>query len=229
MYADDGSRVAELKREDPDFFEEPRNLLLGVCGDGVSPFDKPTKALSMMCFVFNIFNLPQIVRDQYENLQLWGVFQGKHSLHGAVHGILVEDLKVTWHGVEVFDSAREATFKLRAIPFCFIADLSGLYDFVNLKGIGALSGCSKCRYQGIHCDALRCRVYVDSQQIIQPVERTHKGMIADVLRAVVSMALPIFCIRLPLSNAYPICWPINGLIIIIIHLATLKRDGVRMQ
>jgi hypothetical protein len=228
MYAD-GSRVAELKRKHPDFFEEPRNLLLGVCGDGVSPFESPTKAVSMMCFVFNIFNLPQKVRDKYENLQLWGIFEGKHSLHPAVHGILVGDLNALWRGVQVFDSARGGTFKLRALPLCFLADLPGLYDFVNVKAIGALSGCSKCKYQGVHCDALRCRVYVDSQQIIQPVERTHQGMIDDALRAVVSLALPILCIRLLLSNAFPICWSINVLIIMFILFATLKRGGVRIQ
>jgi hypothetical protein len=100
---------------------------------------------------------------------------------------------------------------------------------VNVKAIGALSGCSKCKYQGVHCDALRCRVYVDSQQIIQPVERTHQGMIDDALRAVVSLALPILCIRLLLSNAFPICWSINVLIIMFILFATLKRGGVRIQ
>ena len=206
MYAD-GARLEALKVEHPKFFDEPRNIILGGCGDGVSPFDKPTKELSMMCFVFNVFNLPQQIRDKYDNLQLWGIYDGKHDLHGVVHGILVKDLEVMFQGVDVWDAWTEATFNLRAIPLFFLADLPGHFDLTNSKSVGSYAGCSKCRYIGQQCPALGNMVYVDSKQPVLPVDlRTHEGMKDDAQRADVRKALSLYFIRLPSSNAHPIRW-----------------------
>jgi hypothetical protein len=185
--------MAELKAEHPLFFNEPRNIVLGACGDGVSPFDKPTKGLSsMMCFVFNVFNLHPVIRDKYDNVQLWGIYDGKHDLHHVVHGILVEDLKVMWHGVQVWDSWEKALFNLKALPLCFLADLPGYYDMTNQKAVGSYAGCAKCLFRGVQCNALGNRVYVDKTQAVFPVPlRTHAGMMRDAARADVSQALPL--------------------------------------
>jgi hypothetical protein len=198
----DGSRMATLKELFPDFFEESRNIILGGCGDGVSPFDNPNRSLSMMCIVFNVFNLPQELRDKYDYLNLWGVYDGLHYKHCVMHRVLVEDLQIMWRGVKVWDSWTKEVFTLRATPLTLLADHPGKGDLTNQNGVGSLAGCYTCEFRGVHCPPLGAMVYHDSQQAFPQALRTHDGMLASAAEAQVCKACPLLGMRWRFSIAY---------------------------
>ena len=52
----DGRRVEELRHKYPDFFADRRNILLGVCIDGLNPHNSGT--VSITPIVLQVFNLP---------------------------------------------------------------------------------------------------------------------------------------------------------------------------
>jgi hypothetical protein len=148
----------------PALAEDSRHLILGGCGDGVSPFDKATKNISMMCYVFTIFNLPQQIRDKYANLLVWGAYQGIHSKHQMVHKILTEDLKFVSKGFMVWDSFLGEEFKCIVKVLAFTADTPGLGDLSGQKGVGSKAGCYKCHLVGVPCACLKKPLYAKHLQ-----------------------------------------------------------------
>jgi hypothetical protein len=64
-----------LKDKYPEFFAEPRNILMGACVDGVNPFSMMV-IRSMLCLVFVWYNLPTHLRGTYENMEVWGIVDG---------------------------------------------------------------------------------------------------------------------------------------------------------
>lgn len=173
-----------FKEAYPVFRNDPRNVILGGCGDGVSPFDKATKNISMMCFVFTVFNLPQQIRDKYDNLLVWGIYSGLHHKHVQVHKFLTEDLKFVSKGFSVYDPIANETFQCQAKPLVLIADTPGYGDFSQQKGVGASAGCYKCTLRGVHCPALSHQIYADklqgAAQAGMPVElRTHDSLVTQ--------------------------------------------------
>lgn len=192
----DGERVRAFKEAYPVFVEDPRNLILGGCADGVSPFDKAAKNISMLCFVFTVFNLPQQIRDKYPNLILWGIFSGLHMKHVEVHKFLTEDLKFVSKGFTVYDSSDGKTFQCTAKPIALIADTPGYGDFSQQKGVGASAGCYKCTMSGCHCAALSHNLYADRLQEValagMPVElRTHDSLVMQREEVEVSTHPPL--------------------------------------
>jgi len=158
IYAD-GERMRVYKESYPELATDSRNLVLGGCGDGVSPFDKARKSLSMMCFVFTVFNLPQQIRDKYDNLLVWGIFEGIHNKHVHVHKFLAEDLKHVSHGIDVFDSFQEKSFKCVTKVLTLTADQPGLGELSQQKGVTAKAGCYKCSLLGTMCSCLKKNLY----------------------------------------------------------------------
>ena len=102
MYNTDGDGWKAQQHDEERFFQEARNLLIGLCVDGVSPFAISPTAFSMMCLVFQLYNIPADLRKTYENLLIWGIMEGKGK-PDLVFRVLAEDLAVLWRGVSVFD------------------------------------------------------------------------------------------------------------------------------
>jgi hypothetical protein len=148
----------------PALVKDSRNLILGGCGDGVAPFDKATKNLSIMCYVFTVFNLPPHIRSKYDNLLVWGGYQGIHNKHQQVHKILTEDLKVVSKGIDVWDSFQGKPFRCITKVLAFTADTPGLGDLSGQKGVAAKSGCYKCRLVGVFCVCLDKHLYANKLQ-----------------------------------------------------------------
>ena len=143
----------------PALVEDSRNLILGGCGDGVAPFDKATKNFSMMCYVFTVFNLPPQIRGKYDNLLVWGIYEGIHNKHQQVHKFLTEDLKVVSKGIEVWDSFLNTPFTCFSKVLAITADTPGLGDISGQKGVNAKAGCYKCLWRGVACACLSHNLY----------------------------------------------------------------------
>jgi hypothetical protein len=206
MYAD-AERIRLFKASYPELVQESRNLILGGCGDGVSPFDKATKNISMNCLVFTVFNLPAQIRSKYANLLVWGIYEGLHSKHVHMHQFLVEDLKFVSKGFVVYDSFMQQDFTCCAKVLAFTADIPGQGDLSQQKGVAAGKGCYKCALVGCQCACLKKNLYalklqgddVNSQADLTP--RTHASITADSDSIEVSTHTPqllhIDCPNLP--------------------------------
>jgi hypothetical protein len=60
-------------------FREPRNVIFGMCADGVSPFTVSQKSFSMLCIILQLYNLPADLRKTYENLLIRGIVEGAYK------------------------------------------------------------------------------------------------------------------------------------------------------
>jgi len=154
----DGDRWKAKKRDHRRFFEDARNLLLGMCADGVSPFKVSKTAYSMLCCVFQLYNLPSDLRKKYENLLIWGIMEGKLRAD-LVFVVMVEDMSELWRGVGVWDSFEEETFCLRAMLVNMLHDYPGFTQTSKQSAHGAFAGCVECDIEGAHVNALGTRIY----------------------------------------------------------------------
>jgi hypothetical protein len=174
-----------FKESYPALAADSRNIILGGCADGVSPFDKATKNLSMLCMVFTVFNLPPQFRDKYPNLLVWGMYEGLHNKHVHMHKFLAEDLKFVSKGFKCYDSFKKKDFTCYAKVLAFTADTPGLGDLSQQKGVGSKAGCYKCVLLGRTCVCLSKPLYTlenDNEGVgaqIPSMLRTHASIKAD--------------------------------------------------
>ena len=190
MHAD-GRRMEELKQQHPEFFMEARNLLLGFCADGVSPFDKTRsgeKSLSMMCIVFQVFNLPPQVRQKYEHLMIWGISEGCKPVSHLVMDILASELLSLWNeGVRVWDAFKNNYLQLKVMMLEFSHDYPGYGEVARQMGVGAKAGCYKCTLEGMHSRPLGSRMYAHRLQYSEVEARTHQSILREAKRVEVRL------------------------------------------
>jgi hypothetical protein len=111
----------------PNFFAEPRNLVLGVCGDGVVPFEKACR-ISFHFIVLCVYNYPPEIRMKRENLILYGVAERKPVSSHIVYKVFVEELLQLWAGVPCWDVQQDKQFWVRALLMMGIFDWPGNMD-----------------------------------------------------------------------------------------------------
>jgi hypothetical protein len=129
MHPSDGEAWKHFDKEFPEFADEPRNVRLGLCTDGFTPFS--FKAAPYSCWpVFLVpYNLPPSMCMKKENIFLTLVIPGPQH-PGKNWDVYMEplydDLKLLWDGVQVYDRSVRSTFKLRACYFYSVHDLPTL-------------------------------------------------------------------------------------------------------
>ncbi|KAK3281759.1 hypothetical protein CYMTET_10469 [Cymbomonas tetramitiformis] len=75
MYLADGSEWKAKHAAYPDFFKDPRNVILMLCADGATVW-KDKSGVSPPIY-FQVLNLPPEIRKKFVNLELWGMMAGK--------------------------------------------------------------------------------------------------------------------------------------------------------
>ncbi|XP_074306162.1 uncharacterized protein LOC141641399 [Silene latifolia] len=130
----------------PDFADEPRNVRLGLCTDGFSPFDQFGKPYSCWPVMVTPYNLPPwlCLKKQFIFLSLIipGPKNPKSNLDVYLQP-LVEELKHLWNvGVERYDVSKKQNFQLRA---------SLLWTINDFPAYGMLSGWSTAGQKACPC------------------------------------------------------------------------------
>lgn len=166
MHFADGDAWKDKKKTHKSFFQDARNVLIGMCADGVSPFEMSKRNYSMLCIVFNLYNLPASLRSDFENMFIWGICEGKCKTR-LVFKVLCEDLKELWRGAGCFDFYEEESFVCRAMLCNMLHDYPGFTSTACQSAHGALSGCVRCSIEGTHVAALSKVVYARSLQTDQ--------------------------------------------------------------
>jgi hypothetical protein len=105
---------------------DPRNVWLSACIDGVNPHNQGTTR-SMMCVVMSCYNYAPAVRGNYSHLDVWGIYDGKPKNAELVFDVLVDDLEYMWkHGATVWDGNTEEYVKIHAMLVNLLHDYPGL-------------------------------------------------------------------------------------------------------
>jgi hypothetical protein len=150
----------KARQDYPDFFAEPRNLVLGVCGDGVVPFDEKS-TISFHFIVLCIYNLPPKIRTKRKNLLVYGVSESKPKNSQIIYNLLVDELLVLWTGVPTWDVITDRKFNLRAMLIMGIFDYPGLCDAMLRVHQGGKAGCAFCDILGVKVPAIKSVKYAD--------------------------------------------------------------------
>lgn len=153
---------AQKKARFPDFFRDPRNIILQGCGDGVNPW-KVLGLGSFLLIVFAVYNLPGDIRTKRDNLILLGISNKKPKNTELVYELVVDDLEELWEGVPCWDASIDRQFRLRAMLMTTIMDYPGFADAFKQVDEGSFKSCFKCNMQGFTIKALGSKAkYTDS-------------------------------------------------------------------
>jgi len=142
----DSEAWKEDKNIDSTFFEESRNVKLGLALDGMNPFaNKSTKHSTWPVFLLN-YNLPGWMVTKRFFVMLSLLIPGKESVKSANIDVymepLVDELLLLWDGVLAVDmskSPRPSTFTLCGML---------LWTIHDYPAYGLISGCATKGYQG---------------------------------------------------------------------------------
>nr|XP_004512662.1 uncharacterized protein LOC101489810 [Cicer arietinum] len=109
----------------PEFGSEPRNLSLGLATDGMNPYGTLSSNHSSWPVLLVIYNLPPWICMKRKYIMLSMMISGPKQPGNDIDVYLIpliEDLRMLWEGVYVFDGYSREYFKMRAMLFCTIND-----------------------------------------------------------------------------------------------------------
>ncbi|GLU10750.1 hypothetical protein SLE2022_275350 [Rubroshorea leprosula] len=132
----------------PDFASDPRNVRLGLCTDGFTPFEHTSALYSCWPVFLTVYNLPPAMCMKPESIFLSLIIQGPQSPGKNIDVLLrplIDELKELWYnGVKTYDSFRHEHFIMRAALMWTITDFPGYGMLSGWSTHGRLS-CPYCQ------------------------------------------------------------------------------------
>uniref|UniRef100_A0A1U7YJY3 Uncharacterized protein LOC104248805 n=1 Tax=Nicotiana sylvestris TaxID=4096 RepID=A0A1U7YJY3_NICSY len=124
----DGEAWKHFDRMFPNFANKPKNVRLGLCVDGFTPFSVSAAPYSCWPVFVTLYNLPPEMCMKSPYLFLTCIVSGPSNPKGLIDVYLqplIDDLKLLWHeGVETYDISTKQNFRLRASLMWTINDFS---------------------------------------------------------------------------------------------------------
>ncbi|XP_019240549.1 PREDICTED: uncharacterized protein LOC109220542 [Nicotiana attenuata] len=124
----DGEAWKHFDRVFPEFASEPRNIRLGLCTDGFTPFAVSAAPYSCWLVFVTPYNLPPEFCMTSPYLFLTCIVPGPRnpkSLIDVYLQPLIDELQLLWHqGVETYDISTKQNFRLHAALMWTINDFS---------------------------------------------------------------------------------------------------------
>lgn len=115
-----------LDEEYPSFAAEPRNVRLGLCTDGFSPFGKTGRQYSCWPVILTPYNLPPELCMKKPFMFLSLIIPGPKNPKGNLDVYLqplIEELKQLWEvGLPTYDISQKQNFQLKAALLWTISD-----------------------------------------------------------------------------------------------------------
>lgn len=136
--------VIDGVRQSYRFFEDRREIALGLSTDGFCPF-KRRKQSCWPIILFN-YNLPPEIRVQLDNLLSVGVIPGPHSPKdmNSFLQIFVDELVDLARGVPTADVRGQELFMLRAHLLAIFGDIPAVSKILDFIGHNGLLPCRFC-------------------------------------------------------------------------------------
>lgn len=163
---------------DHKFFEDERDIALGLSTDGFAPFRRRKKT-AWPLILFN-YNLPPEVRFHYENILPLGVIPGpdKPKDFDSFLWPLVQELIRLEIGVHTYDQFSDTFFALHAYLLLVFGDIPAISMVMRMKGHNATCPCRMCTILGVPVPHGRgVPLYV-------PLDRTHHPSVRTSASAV---------------------------------------------
>ncbi|GKV17042.1 hypothetical protein SLEP1_g27595 [Rubroshorea leprosula] len=121
----------------PDFASDPRNVRLGLCTDGFTPFGHTATPYSCWPVFFTVYNLPPAMCMKPKSIFLSLIIQGPQSPRKNIDVMLrplIDELKELWYNeVQTYDRFRHQHFIMRAAL---------MWTITGFPAYGMLSGWS---------------------------------------------------------------------------------------
>ncbi|CAM9000576.1 unnamed protein product [Rhodiola kirilowii] len=146
VHPSDGESWKHFNRCYPDFAAETRNVRLGLCSDGFSPF-RSGQSYSCWPVMVTPYNLPPWMcmktRFMWLTILIPGPTNPKKRIDMYLRP-LIDDLIVLWNvGVDTFDASRRQNFNLRAALMWTISDFPA-YGMLSGWSTQGKLGCPYC-------------------------------------------------------------------------------------
>jgi len=110
----------------PDFACEPRNVRLGLCADGFTPYGQSGKTYSCWPVIVTPYNLPPWMCMRQEYMFLTIIIPGPHNPKSKIDVFLqplIDELKMLWDiGVPTYDISLKQNFQMRVALMWTIND-----------------------------------------------------------------------------------------------------------
>jgi hypothetical protein len=137
------------------FFDDPRDLALGLSLDGFPLFKRRRMGHSTAWPLIIInYNLPATIRTHLENVICVGVIPGPKQFKDLSSFLvpLIDELLELESGVQTVDSSAppfKKEFTLRAFLLLAFGDIPAITKLLGVKGPNAIFPCRTCEIQGI--------------------------------------------------------------------------------
>jgi len=157
VHPSDGEAWKKFNEDHQDFASDPRNIRLGLCTDGFSPFDMSSNVYSCWPVIVTVYNLPPWKCMTRPFMFLSMIIPGPKNPGKKLDVFLrplIDELKKLWlDGVNTYDIYRKENFQLRAAL---------MWTIIDFPTYGMLSGWSthgklSCPYCMEHSKAFRLK------------------------------------------------------------------------
>lgn len=143
----DGEAWKHFDEVHPDFAAEPRNVRLGLCSDGFTPYvQASSRAYSCWPVIVTPYNLPPEMCMTKPYMFLAAVLPGPDSPKSGIDIYLqplIDDLKRLWSGVVTYDISTKINFNMRAALMWTINDFPA-YGMLSGWGTHGKFACPVC-------------------------------------------------------------------------------------
>ncbi len=139
----------------PEFFSDPRNVILLGCADGATVW-KDLRGVFPVTFQY--LNLHPAIRGKFVNMELFALCNGtKPKSTQPIYELFVDQLLELWKGVPCYDIVTKTSFNLRCMLFKMLFDIKGLMDGACRMDVGAYFACLKCWQKAWYSDIFKMR------------------------------------------------------------------------
>ncbi|KAL9669472.1 hypothetical protein QQ045_007019 [Rhodiola kirilowii] len=143
----DGESWKHFDRIHPDFSCELRNVRLGLCADGFSPFGMSAKSYSCWPVMVTPYNLPPWMCMKTRYMWLTVLIPGPRNPKKRIDIYLrplIDDLLVLWNsGVHSYDAYNNQNFNMRAVLLWTVSDFP-TYGMLSGWSTQGRLGCPYC-------------------------------------------------------------------------------------
>jgi hypothetical protein len=139
--------LSELRHK---YFEDHRDIALGLSTDGYAPF-KNRRKTAWPLIIYN-YNLPPETRFLEENVLFLGVIPGPNKpkdFDSFLWPLIEELLVLEGPGVDAWDAVARETFRLHAHLLLVFGDIPAVSMAMRMKGHNGFSPCRYCEIKGV--------------------------------------------------------------------------------
>lgn len=147
------------KTLDHKYFEDSRDIALGLSTDGFAPF-KRRKHTAWPLVVF-LYNLPPELRVLIDSILSLGIIPGPKKPIDADSFLwpFVRELLRLMHGVRAYDILSSKLFSLRAYLILAFGDIPAISMIMRMKGHNGFCPCRMCEITGLRIPGGRATTY----------------------------------------------------------------------